>query len=70
MSKAIPIFTGARVRWLAPLATFAALLAVLTIANDEAAVDPVAALGPAVSAEGVAPATADGIEALESAVRA
>ncbi len=70
MSKVVPIFRTAGLRWLAPLATFAVLIAVLVMANREPGTDPVADLGPAVSGEGLAPATGEAIASLEGAVRA
>ncbi len=69
MSKAIPLFRHTTLRWLAPLATFLALVALLVAMNREPQADPVAALGPQVDTAPAA-ATADGIETLEGAVRA
>jgi tetratricopeptide (TPR) repeat protein len=62
-----PLWTA---RWAAPLAAFVAVLAALALTNREPRTDPVAALGPAVSAESLAPATARSVTALEGAVRA
>src|SRR5262245_15662277 len=56
-------------RWLAPLLTFGALIAVLAIFNRDQALDPVDSLGPSVESEPAA-ATAESISALEGAVRA
>ena len=70
MSNVLPSFNVASLRWLAPLVTFAAVLAVLALVNREPETDPVSALGPAVSTDAVAPATASAITSLESAIRA
>lgn len=69
MSKAIPLLRSTSMRVLAPLATFAALLAVLAVMNADSRADPVASLGPE-PAEAPATATARGIATLEGAVRA
>jgi tetratricopeptide (TPR) repeat protein len=69
MSKAAPIATTGALRYLAPLLTFVALIAILAVSNRDESPDPVASLGPAVESEPAA-ATAESIARLESAVRA